>query len=63
MEAFAGNVQDSIETPFRDLIGDSQNPDFRAGIVVMLHRDNLEPTRGQGLRPTPLERITSKRHP
>jgi hypothetical protein len=27
MEAFGGNSPDSIETPFRDLIGDSMTPD------------------------------------
>jgi len=28
MEAFAGNGRDSIETPFRDLMGDSLTPDI-----------------------------------
>jgi hypothetical protein len=27
MEAFGGNNRDSIQTPFRDLIGDSSTPD------------------------------------
>jgi hypothetical protein len=27
MEAFGGNVRDSIDTDFKDLIGDSINPD------------------------------------
>jgi hypothetical protein len=32
MEAFGGNIRDSIETPFRDLIGDSVTPN-----VAVLH--------------------------
>jgi hypothetical protein len=48
MEARGGNGRDSIETPFRNLIGDSR-PEcyiFRTDIVVMLRCDNLGRARG-----------------
>jgi hypothetical protein len=49
MEARGGNGRDSIETPFKNLIGDSQPLDdtFSAtGIVIMLRCDNLACSRG-----------------
>ena len=73
MEAFGGNIRDSIETPFRDLIGDSVTPNVPVltGIVIMLHCDNAtaarpapSPTRSQARPPpsVPSESITPKRH-
>jgi hypothetical protein len=55
MEAFGGNIRDSIQTPFRDLTGDSASPDlpFQTGIVIMLHCDNLGPPGG----PTTISRL------
>ncbi len=49
MEAVGGSIRDSIETPFRDLIGDSVTPNVPVlhGIVIMLHCDNLGPSVGQ----------------
>ena len=64
LETFGGNGRDSIETPFRDLIGDSitRMYHFRTGIVIMRHCDNLRPPAAKAWFGPGLAARSSRKH-